>query len=370
MKTLTIKRADLKHNINIIKKIINPDDNKNKKQIIAVVKGNAYGLGLVKYVKFLITNGINFFAVSSIDEALMLRNNGINEDVLMLSSTSNKKEVKELVKNNIILTIGSKEAAEIADEVASKSKEKVKVHIKIDTGFGRYGFMYNNVEEIINCIKSLSYLKIEGTYSHFSNAYYKKNYYTHTQFKRFINVIKKLKENKIDTGILHICNTSAALKFPEYHLDAVRIGSAFLGRLLIPNKIDLIKIGYLESNVCEIKEIQKGSNIGYANSFKTKKNSKIAIIPCGYSDGVNVKVYKDMFRTIDKIRYIVHEVKCLFKKQALYVKINQKECKILGRVGMCHLTVDVTGKDIKINDKAEIEINPIYVKSDIKRTYR
>ena len=153
-------------------------------------------------------------------------------------------------------------------------------------------------------------------------------------------------------------------------LNAARIGSAFLGRLSIPNEYGLKRVGYLKSQVAEIKNMKKGNNIGYSNSFKTKKKTKIAILPCGYSDGVNVKVDKDMFRLVDKVRYIVHEVKGLLKKQALYVKINDEKCKVLGRVGMCHVAVDITGKNVKLTDKAQIPINPIYVRESIYREFQ
>ena len=287
----------------------------------------------------------------------------------MLSSTANEQEIKELVENNIILTIGSKEAGEVASKVAVEQNKQVQIHLKIDTGFGRYGFMYNNPEKIIEEVKAWTNLKIAGTYSHYSVAFNKKAEYTKKQFARFIKVVETLKQNNVETGMLHICNSSAALKFQEQHLDAVRIGSAFLGRIIVPNKIGLRKIGYLKTNIYEIKELEKGNNIGYSNSFKTKKKTKVAILPCGYADGVNVKVDKDMFRLVDKIRYIVHETKNLFKKQGLYVKINGETCKILGRVGMCHIAVDITGKNIKINDEAQISVNPIYVNSNIARIF-
>ena len=126
----------------------------------------------------------------------------------------------------------------------------------------------------------------------------------------------------------------------------------------------------MKSNVAEIKTLEKGNNIGYSNSFKTKKKTKVAIVPCGYADGVNVKVDKDMFRPVYKLRYIVRDVKDLFKTQKLQVKINDQTCKVLGRVGMCHIAVDITGKDTKINDEVKISVNPIYVNSNIKRIYK
>ena len=369
MKALIIEKEDLKHNIQRIKEFINPDNKEKKTEIIAIIKGNSYGLGLIKYAEFLIDNGISFFAVASTDEAIALRKAGIKEKILMLSSTAEKQEVEELIDNDIILTIGSKEAGLVADEVAKRKEKQVDVHLKIDTGCGRYGFIYDKTKEIIDAINSYTNLKITGTYSHYSVAFNKKENYTKLQFERFIKAVEILKQNQVETGMLHICNSSAALKFTNQHLDAVRIGSAFLGRIIVPNKIGLRKIGYLKTNINEIKELEKGHNIGYSNSYKTKKKTTVAILPCGYSDGVNVKVDKDMFRLVDKIRYIVHETKNLFKKQGLYVKINGENCKVLGRVGMCHIAVDITDKNINITDEAIIPINPIYVNSNIKRLY-
>ena len=369
MKALIIEKKDLKHNIARIKEFINPENSEKRVEIIAVIKGNGYGLGLIEYAKMLIDNGINFFAVASTEEAIELRKGGIKEKILMLSSTADLQEVQELIQNNILLTIGSKEAGITANGIAKKLNKEVQVHLKIDTGFGRYGFTYEKPEEIIENLKAWTNLKITGTYSHYSLAFYKKSEYTKTQFTRFLKTVEYLKENEIKTGLLHICNSSSALKFRDQHLDAVRIGSAFLGRIIVPNKIGLRKIGYLKTNICEIKELEKGHNIGYSNSFKTKRRTVIAILPCGYSDGINVKVDKDMFRLVDKLRYIVNEVKCLLKKQALYVKINDENCKVLGRVGMCHLAVDITGKNIKLEDKAQVSVNPIYVNRNVKRVY-
>lgn len=373
MKALIIEKKDLKHNIQAIKKhakINGKDDDGKNVQIIAVVKANGYGLGLIEYTKFLIDNGLDFFAVSTIEEALTLRQAGIKEKILMLSSTAIKEDIELLIKNNIILTIGSKESAKKVDEIGNKLNKKIKAHIKIDTGFGRYGFLYTEPGKIVETIKTLKHIEIEGTFSHFSLAFYKKDKYTRTQFDRFIKVIETLKMNNIQTGILHICNSSAFIKFPQMHLNAVRVGSAFTGRMPFATSLGLRKIGSFESNVAEIKELPKGFNIGYSNSYKTKQRTTIAIIPAGYEDGINMSVGRDMFRGIDKLRYLVGDIKGFFRNQNMYIRIKDKNCKVLGRVGTYHIIADITEKNINIGDKVIFNVSPKYIDSSVRRIFK
>lgn len=372
MNTLVINKKDLRHNIEQIKEFAKKsgkDDNGNELKIIAVVKGNAYGLGLVEYTKFLIDNGISLFAVSTVDEALKLRKSGIKQDILMLSSTAIESDVRELVKNDIMITIGSKDDIEIAEKISNEENKKIRAHLKIDTGFGRYGFIYNDPQEIVEAFTKIKNINIEGTFSHFSISFYDEKY-TKLQFQRFIDTVGILQQNKIKTGILHICNSSAFLKYPNMHLNAVRLGSAFLGRLSFKNNLGLKKIAYLESEVAEIKELPPKFNIGYSNTYKTKNKTRVAIIPCGYIDGINVTNNRDMFRKIDKLRYIVRDVKDFFKKQNICVNINKQKCKVLGRIGTYHLTCDITNKEIEIGNKVEININPKFINSNVRREYR
>lgn len=327
--------------------------------------------GLVEYSEFLIDNGIEMLAVATLEEAKELRIANIKEDILMLSSTSIEEEMEELIKNNITLTIGSKLDVEVLKKLAKKYKEKIKVHIKIDTGFGRYGFIYNDFETIItniNELKKINNIKIEGIFSHFSISYYKNNKWTNIQFRRFMDTIEILKLNDITFDLMHICNSAAFLNYPNMHLNAARIGSAFLGRVDI-NEVGLKKIGTFKTNITEIKTVPKGFNIGYLNSYKTKKETKVAIVQLGYVQGYNIGKQQDMFRFIDKIRNIYCDVKNIFINKSLTVTINNKRYTVIGRLGMYHMDIDITGSEVKVNDTVYFNINPFYVDNKVRREY-
>lgn len=372
MKKLLIKKDDLKHNIDIINNIAKKNiskENKNPVKIIAVLKANAYGLGLVEFANFLLDNNINFFAVANLEEAVELRKAGFNNDILMLSSTSIKEEVTKLVENDIIITLGSKDAFYVAEEVAKEKGIIVRAHLKIDTGFGRYGFLYNNPTEIIDVVNSVSNIKIQGTFSHFSSSFLANCKYTDLQFKRFMDCVKQLNDNKIDTGILHICNSCAFLQYNKYHLDAVRIGSAFLGRIPIKNIYGLKKIGQFETQVSEIKYLPKGHNIGYGNRYTTKSSMKIAIIPVGYMDGFNMKTKDISFKPIESLRYLYNDLKRFLKREKMYVIINEKKYQIVGVTGMYNTQIDITNSDVKLGDIVKIDINIRNINFTIPRNY-
>ena len=250
----------------------------------------------------------------------------------MMSPLYNKQELEETVKNNITIAIDSKENAEAVNELAHKGYN-IKVHLKIDTGFGRYGFIYDDYENILNTVQSLKpNVEIEGIFTHCSDAYRKNNKHTIEQFKRFTDVIEKLEANNIKIKLKHICNSPAILNYPEMHLTAARIGSAFVGRVCSENNIGLKKIGELEISIAEVKDVPKDFNISYLNSYKTKDKTRIAIIPIGYLDGYNVTQKTDMFRTADKLRRALHELKSIFKKQKITVVINEKRYNVIGTI--------------------------------------
>ncbi len=360
MKKLEINKNDLKNNIDIVKSKLN-----KKTKIIAVVKANGMGLGLIEYSKFLIENGIDFLAVANFDEAIALRKADIKTKILMLSPIIDKKELQLLLENDITLSVGSLEQYKLLKEV-SNSQEKIKIHLQIDTGFGRYGFLYNDINSILEILKDDS-IFIEGTYTHFSKPEDKK--WTRLQFNRFLSLVKNLEEKGYNLGMLHTSASTAFLKYPEMWLDAIRIGSVFQGRTLI-NVDGLIKIGKFKTSIIEIKNLPKDYNISYGNTYKTKKDTKIAIIPVGYMDGLNKNKLRDDFSLKNNLISICMEIKKVFKDNSIKVKINNENYRVIGRLGMYHAVIDITNSNnINIGDEVELPITPLQTSENIRREY-
>ncbi len=360
-KMLVVSKNELISNIQVLKKEMGA-------KIIAVLKGDGYGLSLISMAEILKSEGIDFFAVSEYTEAIKLRENGfLNEDILLLTPQYDDEIIAKLINLGIILTVDSYENGKKYSLCAIGEEKSLRAHIKVDTGFGRFGFQVDNKEEIIKTLK-LTNVEFEGIYSHFSCSFEKKYKITKKQFDKFISILNYLKEFDIDFKIKHIANSCGALRFPETRLDAVRLGSALLGRLPVSDNLGLKKIGYLESNVLCVKTLPSGSNVGYANTYKTGRVTDIAVIPVGYKDGFMTIKADDTFRIKDVIRYIVNNLRSTGKRT--FVDIKGNKVPLIGRVGMYNIVADVTGTDVKEGDKVILNINPLLVNSSIKREYR
>ncbi len=360
-KKIIVSCDDLRINMSVLKKTV-------KTKIIAVIKGDGYGLGLIEFAGKLKECGIDFFAVSEVEEAMKLREEGFVEEKILLLTPQYKDEViKALIEKDIVLTVSSFENALSYSRIAESLEKNAKAHIKLDTGFGRFGFSDENKEEVIKTLR-LKNLDCPGIYSHFSCAFEKQYNITKKQFNKFMKLVSYIEAFDFKFEIKHIANSSAALRFPETRLDAVRLGSAILGRLPIPNTYGLKKLAWMETEVLAVKTLKADCNIGYGNTCSTKTITDIAIVPIGYKDGYMTEKSPDTYRLRDILRMIVNALRMWRKKN--FVEINGVSYKLLGRVGMYNIVVDVTGSDVKVGDTVKLNINPLLINSNIEKEYR
>lgn len=362
MKKLEIRKDDLIYNLNLIREIID-----EKTKVIAVVKANGMGLGLVEYAKLLEKNNVEYIAVANVEEAIALKEAGIEAEILMLTPVCLKNELQLLIDNDITIAVGSLEEFELAENICAQRKKEIKAHLKIDTGFGRYGFLYTENEKILEVFRKCENVKIEGMFTHFSKPIDEK--YTEKQFERFEECSSFIRENGFEINMLHACATTATLKYPHMHLDAVRIGSGIQGRVLV-KKDQFKKVGTFKTTIQEIKEVPKGYNISYNNTYRTKKNAKIAIISVGYIDGLNKNKLRDDFSFKNNLISVIMEIMKLFKDNSLKAEINGRKYKIIGKLGMYHAIIDITGtNNINVGDEVILDITPIQTNDGIRREY-
>lgn len=323
-----INLGNLAFNIQQIRKITNPNT-----KIMAVVKADAYGHGIVETSQVLLENGADRLGVAILDEAVTLREQGFAVPVVILGYTP-VNDFATLVAYELIQTIFEYEHAEILSREALKQNKRIPVHIKIDTGMGRLGFLPEEKSvAIVEKIMQLPGIFVEGIYTHLANADAADRGYTVEQLERFFWFLKRLDQKNISIPIRHAANSAGVINFPEAHLDMVRPGILLYG-LLPSNEVNnapsLRPVMSLKAQVASIKQMPAGSAIGYGCTHKLDKNSIIAVLPLGYADG-----------------YTRH-----FSNTG-HALVSGKRVPLVGRVCMDQIMVDITHvSGVSIGDEA------------------
>ena len=313
----------IKHNLGEIKKQI-PEN----AGIIPVIKADAYGHGALTFANIL-KDDAEYFAVATVDEAVELRVNGIENPILVLGHTF-LEEMPDAIANEITLTITSYSDAVSLSQVARNLGKNAVVHIKIDTGMSRIGFLPNEEsKEVIKEISLLENLTIDGIFTHFATADEKDKSFTKIQAERFFEFTKDLNAEYI----LHAGNSAAIMQHKSAFFDMMRPGIILYG--LYPSDevdrtiLDLKPVMELVSHIAYIKTIKKGDSVSYGRTFVADKDTRIATIPVGYADGYP-RLLSNKGRVI----------------------INGNYASIVGRICMDQFMVDITDiDDVNVGDK-------------------
>lgn len=279
-----INLDNIAHNVKEIQRLVG-----KRTEIMAVVKADAYGHGVLETVNTIIENGASRLAVSMLDEAIQLRKIGIDIPILVLSHT-NPKRIDELIKYHITQTVYSHDIAKALSDEAVRQGVKARVHIKIDTGMTRVGFQpgYSAVKSVVE-IQNLPGIIVEGIFSHFATADEKDSSYTMHQMSLFESIINELNRIGILIPIRHISNSAGILQYPEFSMELVRPGIILYG--IYPSEevnkdiADLKPAMTLKTNITMVKWVDAGIPISYGRKFSTGRKSLIATIPVGYADG-------------------------------------------------------------------------------------
>ena len=270
----------LYHNLALVK------SKTSNKDIIAVVKANAYGHGAVTVSKALIQKGISKLGVAFTEEAVLLRNSGIDIPILVFFDRDN---IDTCLRYNLTPVLFNLKTARQYSAAARKKNSTIPVHIKVDTGMGRVGFNLESAVSSITRIADLKNIKLEGLMSHFSDADLEDKEYTRFQLAKFTALIQDLKARKIGFRHHHLANSAAILTMPAAHLNMVRPGIMLYGYGCCERE-KLKPVLSLKSSIVLLKKVSAGTPISYGKTFITRKRSTIATIALGYADGYSRKL--------------------------------------------------------------------------------
>ncbi len=292
-------------------------------KVAAVVKADAYGHGALAVAKRLNTVGCDFFTVSNIDEALELRTGGITGTILVLGYVLDEF-LPEAVENDISLAVDT--VAHLKTILRAADGRPVKIHIKLDTGMNRTGFfakgdgapLDEELHKAVELIEKHPNLVCEGIFSHFAVADEPNGAaFTEKQYARFTETVEKLRALGLKPTYRHICNSAGIVRFPQMHLDAVRMGVTLYGCGDLDSAC--VPAMTFKTRVINVHTLKKGESVSYGCTYTADTDRRIAVIGAGYADG-----YK----------------RCLSGKG--YVLCHGKKAPLVGRICMDMAMVDVT----------------------------
>ncbi|MDD2396677.1 MAG: alanine racemase [Tissierellia bacterium] len=324
-----VNREKAIHNFLEVRRAVGPD-----RKICAVVKADSYGMGSLELSKMYFENGVDMFAVAVIGEAFELRKEIKDKDILVLGFTS-EEFYDDAIENNIILTIYDYNHAVRLNEAAKRLHKEAKIHIKVETGMNRLGFLptVENADKIADIAKFENII-IEGAFSHQAKADEKDKTTAHMQADRFIKFMEMLKERNVEIPIKHIANSATIIELPEYYFDMVRPGIILSG-FYPSDEVDTEKYIFkicvtLKAKVANVKTIEAGEGVGYGHLYHADKQVVVGTIPLGYADGYS--------RLLSNKGYVV---------------VKGVKCPILGKVCMDQFMVDLSNvENPQIDDVA------------------
>jgi alanine racemase len=322
---LEIDLNALKHNFEHLKSRL-----KNNTHLMAVVKAFAYGSDACEIANYLQNLDVDYFAVAFVHEGVRLRNAGITKPILVLHPQA--ANFKTLIDYCLEPSLYNAKILNEFITVASAEKQShYPVHIKFNTGLNRLGFSENEVDYIALKTKETTTIKIKSIFSHLAASEdLNEKEFTLNQIEKFKSIAENIAKVMGYKPLLHICNTSGILNYPEAHFDMVRsgIGLYGFGNSEKENK-NFKPIGTLKTIISQIHEIEKGESVGYNRAFKTDAFLRTATLPIGHADGIGRQ----------------------YGKGKGFVIINNKRAHILGNVCMDMIMVDVTNIDCEEGDE-------------------
>lgn len=328
---ITVSRAALRHNFAQVQTLLGPDV-----RTIAVVKANAFGHGAVEAAQVFSEAGADFFAVTTPEEALELRGGGLTGRILVFLPPL-PEQIETLLRAGCDLTVCDSAGASAIADTARRLSVTASVQLKVDTGMGRLGVLPAEASAVARLIAGSPHLRFAGIYTHFARALEKDDSAARRQFALFRSVLAELEAAQIDPGLRHCANSAALVRFPEMRLDAVRPGTILYGQYpsaSVPRTLKLQETWKMQTRIVAVRDVPAGSAVGYGGEFRTRRPSRLAVLPVGYADGFTV--------TPLSAARGWRGLKAWLRPSPVLVTLHGRRAPVVGRVAMQTCMVDVT----------------------------
>lgn len=354
MTILKINESAIAHNVEAIRR-------HTSARVIAVVKEDGYGLGLSNEYAILRRCGVDFFAVATPWEALQLSNLPGEKEILLLTPESAPEALEELVRRRVIFMLNDGLHAAALRRAGLRTGCTPRVHLAVDTGLGRYGYAWNALETVP---ADLEGLQLEGCYTHF--ATHSRDYIkvVQRQEERFLQALAALRRMGIDPGLTHACASRAFAALGDLGCGAIRVGSLLLGRCAGPLAAEFEDAVHLEAPVFQTRLHRRGEVVGYDARCRLKRDTLVGLVRVGYADGAFLTGSDAQDPLLWKI---LRCVKAALRARPTAVRMGRQIVPVLGRIGMNHMLLDLTGLSGCEGEAVRIDVSPILVRRDIPR---
>lgn len=332
---MTVSRGTIRRNLAKIRQM-------TAVPVTAVVKHNAYGMGLIPFAGALAQNGVTQFAVSRFDEAMTLWEAG-HRQVLLIAPVWEASHLRLLAARDIAVSLAGEEHLRAVE--SALEGRPLRVQLALDSGMHRFGFTPEEAGRL--CLPQN--LRLEGCYTHFAAPWQKKT--TLRQHARFTRMLDGLRQAGIDPGTAHCCATQAFWRYPQLHMDGVRLGSALVGAC--PG---LEPVWRLEAPVCAVKQVPAGESVGYG-THRLHRPTRAAILSVGHCDGLLLQ------------RWAASPLRRLLQDAPLKVMWRGNALPLLGGAGSGHLAVDATDLPLACGDRVQLVTSPLLLPETVKRIY-
>lgn len=352
MLQLVFDKAAIKHNIAAVKK------RAAGATIYAMLLCDGYGAGLVELANLLRDNGIGHFAVNQVSDAKKLRKAGfVEEEILMLRSTTDPEELNRLLDLNVVCTIGSYETGVALNALAEARSTIAVAHVLVDTGMGLGGFLPSEPEKLLSIYKYLPNVAIAGTYTQLYAAGGDIN----AQMSLFQSTLDILHAEGLETGITHAASSSVLMRSQGVQLDAVRVGGAFLGQCRRRKGDGLRNACHGEATLDTVRWLPKGHTVGAFQQARLTRPTRVAVISAGYRNGFGIEP--------DLGGGFWAWLRSFHNRKTRRVTFEGEKAKILGPVGADETAIDVTDLKCTAGDVVCFDINPLFAQG-MARVYR